>query len=200
MLFRSQPVVKEVFGPDAESITLGFRFPGASSPDVDVLTLVDMILSNGQAGLLDLNLNNAQKAIGANSSVDVMKDYSMHILSARPREGQSLEDLKGLLLNQIMEVKLGNFPDWLIPAIISNMKLDLAKRYEDNNNRTMDMIDVEVTGVNYLSAVERLDRLAKINKAQLVQFVRDWYGDNYVVVYKRTGEDKDVVKIGRAHV
>jgi len=190
-----QPIVKEVYGPDAESITLGFRFPGAASADVDVLTMVDMILSNGQAGLLDLNLNNAQKAIGAGSSVEVMKDYSIHMLSGRPREGQSLEELKGLILNQIMEIKLGNFPDWLIPAIVSNMKLDLAKRYEDNNNRTMDMIDVEVTGVSYRSAVERLDRLAKINKAQIVQFVRDWYGDNYVVVYKRTGEDKDVVKV-----
>ena len=129
--------------------------------------MVDMILSNGQAGLLDLNLNNAQKAIGASSSVEVMKDYSIHMLSGRPREGQSLEELKGLMLNQIMEMKMGNFSDWLIPAIVSNMKLDLAKRYEDNNNRTMDMIDVEVTGVSYRSAVERLDRLAKINKAQL---------------------------------
>jgi predicted Zn-dependent peptidase len=192
-----QPVVKEIFGPDAESITLGFRFPGASSSDVDMLTMVDMILSNGQAGLLDLNLNNAQKAIGASSSVDMMKDYSIHMLSGRPREGQSLEELKALILNQIMEMKMGNFSDWLIPAIVSNMKLDLAKRYEDNNNRTMDMIDVEITGVSYRSAVERLDRLAKINKAQLVQFVRDWYGDNYVVVYKRTGEDKDVVKVAK---
>jgi hypothetical protein len=190
-----QPIVKEVFGPDAESITLGYRFPGAATSDIDVLTMVDMILSNGQAGLLDLNLNNAQKAIGASSSVDVMKDYSIHMLSARPREGQSLEDLKKLLLDQVMEIKMGNFPDWLIPAIVSNMKLDLAKRYEDNNNRTMDMIDVEVTGVDYKSAVQRLDRLAKINKAQLVQFVRDWYGDNYVVVYKRTGKDKDVMKV-----
>ncbi|MFM2155387.1 MAG: hypothetical protein RL516_136 [Bacteroidota bacterium] len=192
-----QPVVKEIFGPDAESITLGFRFPGASSPDVDMLTMVDMILSNGQAGLLDLNLNNAQKAIGASSSVDMMKDYSIHMLSGRPREGQSLEELKALILNQIMEMKMGNFSDWLIPAIVSNMKLDLAKRYEDNNNRTMDMIDVEITGVSYRSAVERLDRLAKINKAQLIQFVRDWYGDNYVVVYKRNGEDKDVVKVAK---
>ena len=77
------------------------------------------------------------------------------------------------------------------------MKYDLAKRYEDNNNRTMDMIDVEITGISYRSAVERLDRLSKINKAQIVQFVRDWYGDNYVVVYKRTGEDKDVVKVAK---
>jgi len=192
-----QPIVKELFGPDAESITLGYRFPGAATSDIDLLTMVDMILSNGQAGLLDLNLNNAQKAIGASSSVDVMKDYSIHMLSARPREGQTLEELKKLLLDQVMEIKMGNFSDWLIPAIVSNMKYDLAKRYEDNNNRTMDMIDVEITGISYRSAVERLDRLSKINKAQIVQFVRDWYGDNYVVVYKRTGEDKDVVKVAK---
>ncbi len=191
------PVVKEVFGPDAESVMIGFRFAGANSPDADVLTMVDMILSNGQAGLLDLNLNNSQKALGASSSTDIMKDYSMHVLSARPREGQTLEELRDLLLKQIMEIKMGNFPDWLIPAIVTNLKLDQARRYEDNSSRTSDMLDAEITGVPYKDVVNRIERLSKINKAQVVQFVRDWYGENYVIVYKRTGEDKNVVKVAK---
>jgi predicted Zn-dependent peptidase len=191
------PVVKDVYGPDAESVMIGFRFGGANSADADILTMVDMILSNGQAGLLDLNINNSQKALGASSTTDIMKDYSMHLLSARPREGQTLEELRDLLLKQIAEIKMGNFPDWLIPAIVTNMKLDQARRYEDNSNRTSEMIDAEITGVPYKDAVNRLDRLSKINKAQVVQFVRDWYGDNYVIVYKRTGEDKNVVKVNK---
>lgn len=191
------PVVKEVYGPDAESVMIGFRFGGANSADADLLTMVDMILSNGQAGLLDLNLNNSQKALGASSSTNILKDYSMHLLSARPREGQSLEELRDLLLKQIMEIKMGNFPDWLIPAIVTNMKLDEARNYENNSKRASEMLDAEITGIPYKDVVNRLDRLSKINKAQVVQFVRDWYGDNYVIVFKRTGEDKNVVKVAK---
>jgi predicted Zn-dependent peptidase len=189
------PIVKTVYGPDAESVTIGFRFDGASSQDADVLQMVDMILSNGQAGLLDLNLNNAQKVLGAGSYSDIMKDYSVHVLSGRAREGQSLEEVRDLLLGQIMEIKNGNFPDWLIDAIITNLRAEAEKQNESNQNRASTMLDAEVLGVSYATIVSKLDRLSKVNKTQVMDFVKKWYGDNYVIVYKRTGEDKSVIKV-----
>jgi predicted Zn-dependent peptidase len=39
------PVVKEVWGPDAENVRIGFRFPGANSRESILLKLSDMILS-----------------------------------------------------------------------------------------------------------------------------------------------------------
>ena len=57
------PVVKELFGPDADNVMLGYRFPGANTKDADMLMLLSKILSNGKAGLIDLNLNQKQKAL-----------------------------------------------------------------------------------------------------------------------------------------
>jgi len=105
-----QPIVREVYGPDAESILMGFRFAGAGTRESDMLTMVDMILSNGEAGLLDLNLNTAQKVLNAYSTTYILKDYSIHMLGGRPKEGQTLEQLRDLLLGQIMELKMCNFP------------------------------------------------------------------------------------------
>ena len=45
------PVVREVIGPDAESVALAWRFPGAADKDVETLQVVSQILYNGQAGL-----------------------------------------------------------------------------------------------------------------------------------------------------
>jgi len=59
------PIVKEVVGPDAESVNFGYRFDGANSKDADMITLINMILNNSTAGLIDLNLNQAQKVLGA---------------------------------------------------------------------------------------------------------------------------------------
>ncbi|MBL7924024.1 MAG: insulinase family protein [Bacteroidia bacterium] len=193
--FIKVPVVKEVYGPDAESVMIGFRFRGASSEDADVLTVVDYILSNGQAGLLDINLNKKQKVLSASSSTNIMKDYSVHLLNARPREGQSLEQVRDLLLAQLMEIKFGNFPDWIIPAIVTNLRLEQEREYESNMQRASAMLGSEMDGVAYRDLVNRIDRLSRINKQQVIDFVRAWYGENYVIVYKRTGVDENVVKV-----
>lgn len=189
------PVVREVVGPDAESLTMGFRFKGAYSEEADLLTMVDLILNNGQAGLLDINLNKKQKVLSSSSSARIMKDYSVHILSARPREGQSMEEVRDLLNGQIMELKLGNFPDWILPAIITNLKLERQQEYENNMRRASAMLNAEIEGIPYAREVERIERLSRINKQQIIDFVRTWYGDNYVIVYKRTGVDDKVVKV-----
>ena len=102
------PIVKEVYGPDAEWINIGFRFNGRSSDDFKLLTLTDMILTNSQAGLIDINLRQQQKVLEPGSYVDVLNDYSVHGFSGRPREGQSLDEVKNLLLEQIDLVKKGS--------------------------------------------------------------------------------------------
>lgn len=193
--FIKVPVVKEVWGPDAESVTIGFRFEGASSPDADLVTIVDYILNNGQAGLLDINLNKKQKVLSSSSSTDIMKDYSVHVISGKPREGQPLQEVRDLLLSQIMEIKMGNFPDWIINAIVTNMRLEQQQQYENNMRRASAMLNSELDGVNYKDVVNRINRLSTINKQQVIDFVRTWYGDNYVIVYKKNGVDENVVKV-----
>ena len=63
------PVVKEVLGPDGENVNIAFRFDGANSKDSDILTILDMILSNSTTGLIDLNLVQKQKVLSATSGV-----------------------------------------------------------------------------------------------------------------------------------
>ena len=50
------PIVREIFGPDAESLTLAWRFPGANNK-FEVLQVISQILYNGKSGLIDLDLN-----------------------------------------------------------------------------------------------------------------------------------------------
>ena len=96
--------------------------------------MIDMVLSNSSMGLIDLNLNQSQKVIGGGCFPMVMKDYSIHGFYGSPGI-QSLEEVKDLLLSQIEEVKTGNFPDWLVSAIISDLKLSQIKKMETNSGR-----------------------------------------------------------------
>ena len=195
-----KPIVKEVYGPDAEQVMMAFRFPGANTRDADLLTITNMILSNSSAGLIDLNLNQAQKVLAAGTFLDVMKDYSVHIFYGNPKQGQKPEDVKELLLSQIEEIKKGNFPEWLIPAIINDYKLSRIKMLENNMSRNFEMVDAFVKDIPWSDQVNVIDRLSKITKQDIIEFVKANYNENYVVVYKRTGEDKNVVKVTKPKI
>jgi predicted Zn-dependent peptidase len=190
-----KPLVKEVTGPDAENLMLAFRFPGATTEEADKLRIIDMILSNSTAGLIDLNLVQAQKVLYAGTYCDMMKDYSAHIFYGAPKQGQTLEQVKDLMLSQIDLIKKGEFPDWLIPAIINNMKIQRIQMLENNNSRCFSMVGAFINDEPWENEVNSIARLEKITKQDIVDFANKFYKDNYVVVYKRTGEDKNVVKV-----
>ena len=189
------PVVKEVLGPDAESVIIGFRFPGAGSKEADLLTLTNKILYNSVAGLIDLNLNQLQKVIDAGSEAITMKDYSTHILSANPKEGQKLEEVKDLLLGQIELIKKGDFPDDLLTAVINDLKLQQTKGFEQNSSRADAFVSAFILDQKWEDHVKQIERLSKISKQDVIDFTKKNYSNNYVVVYKRTGEDKNVKKV-----
>ncbi len=191
----TSPVVKKVVGPDAENINIAYRFAGAGSRDADMIVLINRILSNGKAGLIDLNLNQQQKVIDASAYDMECKDYSAQVIGASPKEGQKLDEVKDLLLQQIEKLKKGDFPDWLISAVITDMKYQQTKMYENNSMRANSFVDAFTTGQNWKEYTSTIERLSTITKQQVMEFVTKNYTNNYVVVYKTTGEDKSVQKV-----
>ena len=191
----AEPVYAEVYGPEAERLYIGFRFDGANTEDAKMLTMVDMVLSNSAAGLIDLNLNQAQELIGGGCFPYVLEDYSMHGFYGSPKQGQTLEEVKDLLLAQIEDVKAGNFPDWLVDAIISDLKLNQTKKLESNSGRANEFVDAFTLGISWEDHQNEMAELEKVTKQDIIDFANAKYADNYVVVYKRAGEDKSVIKV-----
>ncbi len=189
------PITKEVVGPQSENVMLGYRFAGKASRDGLRLRMLDKILTNGQAGLFDLDLNQQQKVLQAQTFADLNDDYSTHVLYGTPRQGQKLEDVQALMLAEVAKVKRGDFPDWLIPAIVNNEKLSRTKSYESNEARASAMYEAFIERVSWADYVKQNDDFATITKAEIVKFANDNYGQNYVAVFKRTGEDPNKVKV-----
>jgi len=191
----SSPVIREVTGPTPENIMLGFRFPGAATKDAQMLELVGNILTNGSAGLIDLNLVKKQKLLGAQAFPYVLKDYSVLLLQGNPIEGQSLDDVKGLLLAELDNLKKGNFPDDLIPAIINNERKRIIEENENYSSRASNLMSNFTDETDWKDKVAYVNELSKITKADIVAFANKYLGNNYVAVYKRQGEDKSIVKV-----
>lgn len=194
-----KPIIKEVFGPGPEYMVMSFRLDGYNSPNRYKATIMDYILNNSKAGLIDLNLVKSQKVLEAGCGVDNMIDYSIHQFSATPREGQSLNELKNLLLKQIEKVKKGEFDDWLITASINDMKLS-RMRSEEGNGIAHQFVSTFTNKADWLEYYTYFAELEKITKQDIMKFANDFYRDNYVAVYKRVGKDPSVVKVEKPEI
>ncbi len=196
----TSPIVREVYGPEAEMLYMGFRFNGASSEDIPKLRMLDMILSNNTAGLIDLNLNQKQELINGGCFPMIMQDYSFHGFYASPKQGQELEAVKDLLLQQIEKVKSGDFPDWLITAIISDLKLDKIKKYETNSGRANEFVSAFTLGLDWDYYQNQIKNLESITKEEIIEFAKTHYKNNYVVVYKKKKEDLSAIKVTKPKI
>ena len=183
-----KPQYAEVKGPTKEHVFVGYRFDGDGTKDALMAKMVDMILSNGAAGMIDLNLVQKQKVLSGYSYVSALKDYCIFKLYGEPKQGQTLEEVKDLLISQIDAIKKGEFDDWLIPAIIQNLRLQKMKAKENNRAVASELMDAFVKDIPWSYRAKELDEMAKITKADIVKFANEHFKDNYAVCYKRAGE------------
>ena len=77
----------DVYGPNTARMSMAYRFGGVDSKDADYLKLIGGILSNGKAGLIDLNLLKKQELVSAQSGPYVLKDYAIFEMAATPKQG-----------------------------------------------------------------------------------------------------------------
>lgn len=202
---NSQPEIstvmrKEVFGKQKAVCEIGFRTAGSGTRDAMLADLVGTILSNGQAGLMDLNILQKQTALEAGAGVFVMKDFGVLNLYGTPREGQKPEDVEKLLLEELENVKKGNFSDWLISAIAKNGKLMQMRQFERNNVRANLLVRAFTQDLDWQKVINYYDEMAQITKQEVMDFATKNYTNNYVVLYKREGEDKEVYKVEKPSI
>jgi zinc protease len=188
-----------VYGPNPEMMVLGYRTGGVKSEDVKYITIIDFLLSNGQAGLLDLNLTQKQKVLSVGANPYFLKEYGMHYFIARPKQGQSLLELENLILQEIDNIKKGNFDEWMIQASVNNLKLSEIKATE-SINYVDNFVDNFIHEIEWQEQLSFLDELAKISKDDITKFANNFYTDNYVAIYKMVGADPNKVKVDKPEI
>ena len=196
----TQPEIKRVVGPEEESVTIGFRFPGFGTRESRLAFLVDQMLQNSQAGLIDINLLQPQKVLQAGSYFDEGKDYSSHILVGTPRKGQTLAQVRKLLLDQLDSLKEGRFGDWLIPAIVNNLKISQLRKFDNNQGRAFVQLEAFIMDAPWAKIWKATEELKQVSKGEIQEFVRRNYGANYVSIEKVIGKDEKVQKITKPSI
>lgn len=194
------PADTTVVGQEAENVMLGWRFDAAASMQQDTLDVIADMLSNGKAGLFDLDLDQKMMYLGGAAFTYPLAEYSSFIVEGLPKEGQTLDQVRDLMLGEIDKLKRGEFADDLLPSVINNMKLKAYNEMESNDSRASKFVDAFINQQKWSDVVGRLDRISHITKEQIVSFARRHFLDNYVAVYKRQGIDSTQKKIDKPQI
>lgn len=182
-----------------EYVLLAYRTPGRNDPDADALKLVDMILNNATAGLIDLNLNQQQKVRRAGSSPEMNNDYGGEYLWGIPKKGQPLKEVEDLLREQISLIVKGEFDDWILPAIVTDFKKNRKAQLESDGARVGLMRNAFLAFQDWDQAIGEIDRIEKVTKADVVRVATKYFNGGYVAGY-RLDEQQEVPKIDKPKI
>jgi len=189
-----------VVGQEQEQVWLSWRFDGAASVQADTLELAASILQNGRCGLIDLDVNQKMLTLQSMAANESLKEYSMFILGGAPKEGQTLDEVKDILLAEIKKLKAGDFDEDMLESIINNNKRDYLRMLQNNEGRVRIMVNAFINGEEWEAQVEKINRMSKITKADIIAFANRHFTDGYVSAYKNKGEDKNIKKIEKPEI
>ncbi|MBX7258117.1 MAG: insulinase family protein [Candidatus Hydrogenedentes bacterium] len=175
-------------------VLLAFRTVAQDSRDADALELFDMVLSNASAGLIDLNLNQQQRVRSAGAYPEIQNDYGAQFLWGIPKDGQSLEDVERLLLEQVELVKQGKIEDWVVPAIILDYKKGLKAGLESDEARVKMMRSSFISHEEWDHTIAKIARMEKLTKQDVIRVAKKYFKGDYVAGY-RVDEQQEVTRI-----
>ena len=186
----------EVYGLESESVAIAWPIEGARSEGALIGEILSSVLSNGSCGLLDTNLLQSQKVLDAGGYVECLADAGIAMVAGEPKQGQTLEEVRDLLLAEIEKLRNGEFDEALLSSIIANYRKGEMSQLENNFALAYRMEAAFINGQEWSDVATELDRAAKLTKEDLVAWAKENLTlDGYAVVYKRQGEDKSQKKI-----
>ena len=186
-----------VIGQQAGQVVVGWLAKKAADAQCDTLDVISSMLTNGKAGLIDINLNQQMKIQGAQSFLEDQQDHSAFLLIGMPKPGQSLKEVRTLMLGEIENLKQGRFSDDLLPSIVNNMELERQRALDNNQWRVRQMMSSFIDGTTWEHQIQRMDRISKMTKEQIVAFANRFFTNGYATVYKTQGVDTLQKKIDK---
>ena len=182
-----------------EYVLLAFRTNHRNHKDAEALKLIDMILDNRTAGLINLNLVQQQKVRRAGSYPYLLNDYGAQYLWGIPKKGQTLAEVERLLLDQIAMIKRGEFDEPLLSAIVADFEKSQKRGLESNPGRVRQMTSAFLGFADWDREVAEISRMEKLTREDVVRVANHYFGERYVAGY-RIDEQHELPKIDKPKI
>ena len=171
-----------------------FKAPTDFEPDADALDLVNMLLSNGKAGLLD-SLANEHKVMMAAAMSMALADAGGTALIIIPRLLGKMKTAEERVAEQVQAVMDGNFSTERMEALKQEMLMDAERGMETIDKRSDLMIDAFAKGHTWQDVMGKLERIRRLTMDDVMAAARKYYGAHHITLRKKFGmPDKETLK------
>ena len=90
-------------------------------------------------------------------------DYGTFLMAGSPKAGQSLDEVRDLLLAEAAKIRAGEFDEGLIKASINNYKMQLMNEFDKYDQRAMFYVYSFIYGKEWADDIRQLERMEKID-------------------------------------
>lgn len=185
-----------VKSPTKPRFQLAWRTDHYGSREALLADITANILSNsGEAGLLDLNINQEQKMLYAQAFSVGFKEYGYFSVVGMPKDHQSLDEGMKMVLQEIEKIKKGEFPDWMLQAIINDFKVQRLKGWETADGLATTLYDLYIKNLTWKDELLEMQRYESFTKEDIMTFAQNFFKDNYVAIYKEKGINDALIRI-----
>jgi predicted Zn-dependent peptidase len=180
----------DVTVPSTEGVVLGWPLVSATHADRLALEVMDLLLLDGQSGILQRELLLPQKVADASSSPSFLREAGTFELSADALTGQSHEALEKLLLEQIGKLVRGEFTDRDLATAVLSADIRQQRMIETNSGRMGVMEGAFMDGEDWRDVVARIERMRKLTRADVMRVAARYLTNDFLVIRKVKGTAK----------
>jgi predicted Zn-dependent peptidase len=173
--------------PSNEGVVLAWQLVPATHPDRIALEVMDLVIYDGKAGLLQRELLLPQKVTAARASPELMREAGYYQLSADALDKQSHAQVEALLLGVVRKVVGGEFTDADVATAVLHADLAHQRQLESNRGRMALLEDAFINGRDWADVVGHLDALRKVTRADIMRVAAKYLDGNYVALRRVKG-------------
>lgn len=203
--YESTPIKgrKQVTGKVGQVPQVMLVYDGVAENNDDAIAIEVMceVLSNSsQTGLLD-KLTLDGDVMQAFAAGQLMADEGRILVSAIPgydynqRRFESFKNIEKVLTEQLKRLANGDFEDWLLESVKSNMIRNQIRTLESSNNKAMTLASAFASQIDINRILNYNELVAEITKDNIIATAKKYLTDDYLALYIEESKNGKVEKI-----
>jgi predicted Zn-dependent peptidase len=192
----SAPKLVKLASPSSAKMRLAWAGEDYGHPDFrKAFLLVNLLSNSGNVGLLDLHINQHQKALAAYAYAMPLTQYSVFAIDIYAKPEQNFEDLKALLWPEINKLKNGEFEESTLQSIINDFKLKQISALENTDGMGTALYEAFIRNRSWEEEMAEIEAFKSISKADLVAFAQEFFTENALCIEKHDAPSPDLIRI-----
>jgi predicted Zn-dependent peptidase len=173
--------------PSNEGVVLGWQLVSATHADRIALEVMDSVIFDGRAGILQRELLLPQKVTAASATPEFEREAGYYRMSGDALDKQTQAEVEALLLGVVGKVVRGEFTEADVATAVLHADIAHQRQLESNRGRMGLLEDAFINGRDWADVVGQIDRMRKVTRADVMRVAARYLDGNFVAVKRVKG-------------